>query len=70
MPGAVFLHDQPTYQGVQGEGISSDITGLNTAWSGSHFSFVVWLAVIGVLVPALIIGGLKVGGFQFVFRSR
>ena len=70
MPGAVFLHDQPTYQGVQGEGIPADVSGLNTAWSGSHLTFVVWLAVLGVIFPALIMGGLKVGGFQFVFRSR
>ena len=70
MPGAVFLHDQPTYQGVQGEGIPSDVHSLNTAWSGSHMSFILWLAIIGAVIPALIIGGLKVGGFQFVFRSR
>ena len=70
MPGAVFLHDQPTYQGVQGEGIPSDVGGAISPWSGSHFTFIVWLAIIGVVLPGLIIGGLKVGGFQFVFRSR
>lgn len=70
MPGAVFLHDQPTYQGVQGEGIPADISGLTGAVSGSHLTFILWLAILGVIIPGLIIGGLKVGGFQFVFRSR
>jgi hypothetical protein len=69
MPGAVFLHDEPTYQGVQGEGIPRDIQGFQ-GYAGSHMSFIVWLAILGVLVPGLIIGGLKYGGFQFVFRSR
>jgi hypothetical protein len=69
MPGAVFLHDMPTYQGVQGEGISSDITGIG-GYAGSHLTFIVWLAILGVLIPGLMMGGLKYGGFQFVFRSR
>ncbi len=33
-------------------------------------SFFIWLAVIGVVIPLLIIGGLRVGGFQFVFKGR
>lgn len=30
--------------------------------------FLVWLAVLGVIVPVLILGGLKLGKFQFVYR--
>jgi hypothetical protein len=33
-------------------------------------SFFLWLIIIGVVIPSFIIGGLKVGGFQFVFRGR
>lgn len=35
----------------------------------SHTSFIVWLIVFAVL-SAFILGGLKVGGFSFVFRTR
>ena len=66
MPGVPFLHDQPTYQGVQGEGIR-----VNTQpQTASHTGFIVWLVVIGVLIPVAILGGLKVGGFTFVYRHR
>lgn len=35
----------------------------------SHTSFIVWLIVFAVVAIA-ILGGLKVGGFSFVFRTR
>lgn len=35
----------------------------------SHSSFIVWLLVYTLLAVA-IVGGLKVGGFSFVFRTR
>jgi hypothetical protein len=38
--------------------------------SGSDISFFVWVGIIGILLPLLVIGGLKVGGFQFVFKHR
>jgi hypothetical protein len=67
MPGAPFLNVSDTYQGVQGEGIpqgvASSSTGLTTA-------FYVWLVILGVIVPVLILGGLRAGGFQFVFKRR
>lgn len=44
--------------------------GMSSAANGSHFGFVFWLVVIGVVVPIAIIGGLQVGGFSFVFRHR
>lgn len=36
----------------------------------SHTMFLVWVALIGIVLPALILGGLKMGGFSFVFRGR
>lgn len=36
----------------------------------SHTAFLIWVALIGVVLPALILGGLKMGGFSFVFRGR
>lgn len=38
--------------------------------NGSHWGFIFWLAVLGVLLPVAILGGLQVGGFSFVFRHR
>jgi hypothetical protein len=40
-----------------------------TATAG-HTSFLIWLVVLGVIVPVAIIGGLQLGGFSFVFRHR
>ena len=38
--------------------------------TGSHLAFIAWVIVIGVVLPILILGGLKAGGFSFVFRGR
>lgn len=65
MPGAPFLHTQPSYQGVAGEGAPA-----TPAAAGDLFQFILWYVVIGFVIPALIYGGLRFGGFQFVFRSR
>jgi hypothetical protein len=35
----------------------------------SHTSFVVWL-IVYALAAVLVVGGLKAGGFSFVFRNR
>jgi hypothetical protein len=73
MPGAIPLHGYPTSTTGQGEGgaarVASSSAGLNVAFP-ENVSFFVWLVIIGVLVPALVIGGLKAGRFQFVFRGR
>lgn len=65
MPGAVFMHAQPSYQPTQGEGIGSVPQNGTDLWQ-----FLLWYVVIGFLIPGLIYGGLRLGGFQFVFRSR
>ncbi len=36
----------------------------------SNTAFVVWLILIGVVLPGFILGALRAGGFQFVFRRR
>lgn len=36
----------------------------------SHVSFVVWLVLIGIVLPVAILGGLRMGGFSFVFKGR
>jgi len=36
----------------------------------SHTSFLVWVVLIGVVLPVAILGGLKMGGFSFVFKGR
>lgn len=74
MPGAPTLHGYPTSASPAGEGgaarIASAAAGLNNVGFGSNLSFFVWLVLIGVVVPGVVIGGLKAGRFQFVFRGR
>jgi hypothetical protein len=68
MPGAPILIQTDSYQGVTGEGMRSSPaagTGASISWG-----FWIWLLVIGVLIPSLILGGLRAGGFQFVFKRR
>jgi len=44
--------------------------GGNMPAGGSHTAFLVWLIVIGIVLPVIILGSLKVGGWSFVFRGR
>ena len=30
-------------------------------------SVLIWIAILGVVLPALVLGGLRAGGFRFVF---
>jgi hypothetical protein len=66
MPGAPFMHSQPTFQDVAGEGIRPAAPDS----VGSHLFFILWLIILGVVVPAAIFGGLRFAGFQFIFKSR
>lgn len=38
--------------------------------AASNTVFIIWLVIVGVLLPIGIIGGLKVSGFSFVFKGR
>lgn len=75
MPGAPTLHGYgPSTTTAEGLGGSARgaaaAAGLNNIGFTSNLSFFVWLVVIGVVIPGLIIGGLRAGRFQFVFRGR
>lgn len=71
MPGAPLLFTTDSYQGVTGEGIPhGSVASSGSSASGLGWSFWVWVVVIGVVVPTLILGGLRAGGFQFVFKRR
>lgn len=74
MPGAVPLHGYATSTGPQGEGGAARVAASAAPLRGIGFpdnlSFFVWLIVIGLVIPALVIGGLRAGRFQFVFRGR
>lgn len=72
--GAPILHGYSTSSGPQGTGGASRVAAaaapLVGAGGPSDTAFFLWLVVIGVVIPVLIVGGLKVGGFQFVFKRR
>lgn len=63
MAGAVPYYYDESMQSSQGVGAVSPR-------QSTPMSFIVWLAIIGVVIPVLLLGGLKVGGFSFVFRNR
>lgn len=71
--GAPILHGYPGNPAPQGTGGASRAgvaaAPLNAGFS-SDLSFFIWLTIIGIVLPGLIVGGLKAGGFQFVFRGR
>jgi hypothetical protein len=67
MPGAPFMAQQEVQQTV---GVPQGANGALQAGGGDHLNFIVWLIVLGLVVPVIILGSLRVGGFQFVFKSR
>lgn len=69
MPGAPVFHGYPTSTANQGVGGAARVTTSSLAGSPkTDMNFFVWVAIIGIVVPILLIGGLQIGGFQFVFR--
>lgn len=60
-PAAGIGYGLPGYPYQAGYGVPSQ--------GYSHGSFVVWL-IVYALLATMILGGLKVGGFSFVFRTR
>lgn len=73
MAGAPILHGFNTTPTIQGEGgaarVAASSAGLQVGFP-QNLTFFVWLLIIGVVIPGLVIGGLKAGRFQFVFRGR
>ncbi len=69
MPGAPVFHGYPTSTANQGVGGAARVqTTSATGTTKTDMNFFVWVAIIGIIVPILLIGGLQIGGFQFVFR--
>lgn len=73
MPGAPIMHGYPPQGTVQGAGgaarQAAAAAPLNAGFP-NDITFFLWLVLIGVVIPGFIVGGLKAGGFQFVFRGR
>ncbi len=65
MPGAPTFNVAAAYGGNQAPSAGPAAIG-----AGSSAAFIVWVIVLGVLLPALVLGGLKMGGFSFVFKGR
>lgn len=65
MPGDPTAFLTHTYAGSSGSTPPS-----SAAASPGHWGFIFWLVLIGVVIPAAILGGFKVAGYSFVFRHR
>lgn len=71
MPGSPVFHGVATSTAPQGEGGAARIhAAAPSLEKTTDLGFFIWLGILGILLPALILGGLKVGGFQFVFKHR
>ncbi len=68
MPGAVFFHDTPSYQANTGQGLRQNTPAVGAG--GVNWTFTLWLVLLGVVIPVMILHGLKLGSFSFVFRNR
>jgi len=69
MPGLPLLPTEPSFQGAPGQNMPSAGSAV-AARAGVGWSFWLWLIVIGVVIPGIILGSLRAGGYQFVFRRR
>jgi hypothetical protein len=67
MPGSPVFHGIPTSTAPQGMGGSARVQ-TSSVSAPNDMNFFVWVFIIGVVIPILLIGGLQIGGFQFVFR--
>lgn len=71
--GVPILHGYHSSSSPAGEGgaarVAAAAAPLNVGFP-SNLSFFVWVTIIGLVLPVVILGGLKVGGFQFVFKGR
>lgn len=62
------MHGTATSTTAQGMGGAARVQSQTV--NQSDMAFFIWLAIIGIIIPGIIIGSLKVGGFQFVFKHR
>ena len=70
MPGSPLMYVTDSYQGVTGEGVPQNAGGAGSGGGGFGWSFWLWLFVISIVIPGIILGSLRAGGFQFVFKRR
>ena len=70
MPGSPVFHGYATTNVNQGVGGAARVesSSLNTG-NPSDMTFFFWVALLGIGIPILLIGGLQIGGFSFVFRK-
>jgi hypothetical protein len=66
MPGALYM-PQTTASGIPGPAAAP---AARSAASPSTGSFLVWLAIFGVVIPVVILGGLNAGRFRFVYVGK
>ncbi len=69
MAGRMFMFTEPALSADPGQGAPA-AAAAGSPGAGSHTEFLIWYVVIGFIVPLLIFTGYRVGGFQFIFRSR
>ena len=53
-----------SYSGYDVPGVAA------TTGSGSHTAFIIWVVLLGIVLPAAILGGLQINGYKFLFRGR
>jgi hypothetical protein len=61
---------QPTFSTANAYGDYPAPGAVAVSGGSSHNSFILWVILLGVVLPVAIIGGLKVGGYSFVFKGR
>lgn len=64
------MRGYPTSTAPQGLGGGARVNTGEPSSTHSDLNFFIWLAILGIIIPGIIIGSLKVGGFQFVFKHR
>lgn len=69
MPGSPVFHGAMPPNSFQGAGGAGRVeTSSLNAGGSTDMMFFVWVAIIGIVVPIALMGGLQFGKFQFVFR--
>ncbi len=61
---------QPTFNVAANYDSSGSVSGTAARGGPSHNAFILWVVIVGVVLPIAILGGLKVSGFSFVFKGR
>jgi hypothetical protein len=70
LPGDPAFYMAPgIFAGGSPGGVTASANGVVNAGS-THWGFIFWLVLLGVVIPVAILGGLQIGGFSFVFRHR